>query len=354
MAPLDDGAWLDDLADDAPAGANLEFDPDFTALERAAQGKPEQQYGSTVIPAEEPDWKEVEAAATALLDRTRDLRVMAHLAAARLVIRGLPAYAEVLTGIRQVLETRWEQVHPQLDPEDDLDPTLRANALLRIALPGVVLKHIRAMPLALSPRLGAYSWRDVAVATGAMDGEPGREKPTEAVIRGAFRDSDPARLGALRDAALGAARETAAIQAVFDDKAGHGFAPDFDDLRKLLREVARDIERYAPAPDEAGNADASAVGEDATVPGAGGTDGRTGGASASALGAVTTRADALRLLDLVCEYYERYEPSSPLPLLIARARGLADKGFLDILRDMAPAGLPQAQVIAGTQDGASE
>ena len=72
--------------------------------------------------------------------------------------------------------------------------------------------------------------------------------------------------------------------------------------------------------------------------------------SIASLGAVTRREDAIRLLDLVIEYYERNEPSSPLPLLIARARRLADKGFLDLLRDLAPDGFGQAERVFGTPE----
>lgn len=353
MAPLDASVWLDPVSDDAPTGTNLEFDPGFGELERAAQGKPEQQYGTTVIAAEDPDWKEVEAQAAGLLERTRDLRVLAHLALARLHLTGLGAYADVLAATRQMLETRWDQVHPQLDPEDDNDPTLRANALLRLAQPRIVLKYIRTMPLALSARLGAYSLRDIAVATGAAEGEAGKPKPTEAMIRSAFQDSDPARLGALREAAAAAAREAAAIPAAFDEKAGYGFAPDFTELQKMLREVSRDLDRYAPAAaaEVPGGAATSMEASGEAGAEAGGAASRAAGGAAAGtalgLGPVTTRADALRLLDLACDYYERYEPGSPLPLLIARARRLADKSFLDILRDMAPDGLSQAQLIAG-------
>jgi type VI secretion system protein ImpA len=55
MSPPDFAADLTDLDPDAPAGPNLEFDAAFGELERAAQGKPEQQYGGTIIPAEEPE-----------------------------------------------------------------------------------------------------------------------------------------------------------------------------------------------------------------------------------------------------------------------------------------------------------
>ena len=171
--------------------------PILVHWERAAQGKPEQQYGDTIIPAEEPDWKEVGSLALTLLDRTRDLRVLAHFAVARLHLAGLAEFAGVLQLIRQLLESRWADIHPQLDTEDDNDPTLRANALLRVAHPGLVLRYLRDMPLASSPRVGNYSWRDVAIATGVLESDA-KEKPTEAVVRSAFQDSDPERLLALR------------------------------------------------------------------------------------------------------------------------------------------------------------
>ncbi len=352
MAPLDIGQWLDDVTADAPAGPNLEFDADFGALERAAQGKPEQQFGDTVIPAEDPDWKDVDIQAAALLARTRDLRVAAHLAVARLRLSGVPAYAEILTLIRSLLQTRWEQVHPQLDPEDDNDPTLRANALLRLADPIRVMRQLRDMPLAASARAGKVSWRDIAIATGALDPEPGRDKMTEGVIRGLFADTDPARLQSLREAIGTAVQDIAAIPAAFDEHAGYGTGPDFTDLHKLLREIQRDIDRYAVAvalaagPEPAPPTESDMPSDAELAPA---TPVRPqGGVSAAMLTTVSTRADALRLLDLVCQYYERHEPSSPLPLLIERARRLADKSFLDILRDLAPDGLSQAQNIVGS------
>jgi type VI secretion system protein ImpA len=360
MPPLDAGSLLGAVSDDLPAGPNLEFDPDFGALERVAQGKPEQQYGGTIIPAEEPDWKEVEAQAGALLERTRDLRVLGQLAVARLHLSGLPAYAEVVSMTRQLLETRWDEIHPQLDPEEDNDPTLRGNALLRLAHPGDVLRCLRTLPLARSARIGQYSWRDVGVATGAIESSD-ETKPSESVIRGAFEDTDPARLEALRTAATEAAEAAGAIGAVFDTRAGYGTGPDFEDLVKLLKEIARTIERYAvvPAEEEVEAADDGAADDGAADGGAdgGAADGGApvarrgrGGVSIASLTEVTNRADALRLLDLVCRYYQRYEPASPLSMLIERAAGLAEKNFLDIVRELAPDGLAQVQNVVGARN----
>lgn len=346
MPPLDSGAWLAPVSDASPTGPNLEFDPDFAALDRAAQGKVEQQYGDTIIAAEEPDWKEVASQAVAVLERTRDLRVLAHLAVARLHLSGLAEYADVLALTRQLLETWWDEIHPQLDPEDNNDPTLRANALLRIGHPSLVLKFIRDMPLANSPRLGNYSWRDVGIATGAIPSEA-RDKPTETVIRSAFQDSDVTRVASLRAAAEATGKEAAAISAVFDARSGYGNGPDYSELIKLAGEVSRIIERYGIAPAE--NEAAAPVADKARPAGpTPDTATRSGRVTAAALSEITTRGDALRLLDLVCDYYRKNEPSSPLPLLIARARRLAEKDFLEILQDLAPDGLGQAQNVVGT------
>jgi type VI secretion system protein ImpA len=66
-------------------------------------------------------------------------------------------------------------------------------------------------------------------------------------------------------------------------------------------------------------------------------------------GEVRSREDALRLIDRICAYFEQHEPSSPVPLILRRAKRLVGAGFIDILRDMAPAGVGEAETIAGLE-----
>ena len=351
MAPLDLTGGLPDIDADSPAGPNLELDPEFGELERAATGTPERQYGETIIPAVEPEWKDVAAKAEALLERTRDLRVLVHLAVARLHLTGLADYAGVVGTIRALLEARWEHVHPQLDPEDDNDPTLRANALLRLGDPALVLRVLRTSPLAASRREGAVSWRTIGISTGAIESDAPEEKKSDAVIRAAFVDSGAEKVGALCDAVRAALRDLTGITAVFDANCGFGYGPDFAPVTKLLHEIQHYLEKYAPpASPDAGTAEL--VGEETAsastgpVPGAA----RPAVVTPASLTSVENRADALRLLDLVCRYYEDHEPSSPLPFLIQRARNLADKNFLEILQDLAPDGVGQAQMIVQSRE----
>src|SRR5712691_10426712 len=51
---------------------------------------------------------------------------------------------------------------------------------------------------------------------------------------------------------------------------------------------------------------------------------------------VTNRAQAIALLDQVHRYFRRSEPSSPVPMLCERARALAERDFMAVLRDVLP------------------
>ena len=352
MAAIDTSAWAGPLSEGEPCGPNLEFDGDFGALDRASQGKPEQQFGATVIPAEEPDWKEMDGLARGLMDRTRDLRVLGQLTVARLRLGGLPDYAALLEVSRGWLADLWDSLHPQLDPEDDNDPTLRANALLLVASPAWVLRYLRDLPLVRAPRVGQFSWRQMSMATGQLPPPPNEEPPSETTIRGAFAEADPAAVAATTTAVKAARAALRGISDAFDDKGGAGSGPNFDDIEKLFHEMERFLDRFAVHEDAAGApADEMDAGADDAAPMSAATAApRPVGASAASLTAVNTRADALRLLDLVCQYYERTEPSSPLPLLIRRAQRLADKSFIEILTDLAPDGVMQARMMTGAQD----
>src|SRR6266568_2808549 len=112
MPELDIDALQTPLPGDDPCGPNLEYDPAFQALQDAAAGKPERQYGSTIIPAEPPDWAAVHQQALALAMRTRDLRVVAWLTRSAARVEGFCAAVRGLQLMRALLDRYWAQVHP--------------------------------------------------------------------------------------------------------------------------------------------------------------------------------------------------------------------------------------------------
>ena len=72
------------------------------------------------------------------------------------------------------------------------------------------------------------------------------------------------------------------------------------------------------------------------------------------VGEIGSREEAIRLLDKISEYFERHEPSSPVPFLLKRAKKLVTKDFMAILNDLAPGGAEQAILIFGLQSGDSD
>ena len=87
-----------------------------------------------------------------------------------------------------------------------------------------------------------------------------------------------------------------------------------------------------------------------------GADGGAGGAAggqAACRGRSRSRSrqDAVRALDAVAEFFRRNEPSSPVPLLVDRAKRLVSKNFLEVLEDVAPDAVSVARAFGGLKDG---
>jgi len=326
MSDVEIESLLSPVAGDAPCGADLEYDPAFLALQEAAAGKPEQQYGSTVIPAEPPDWPRVHEHALALAARTRDLRVAVWMARSGARVGGLAAMLAGLQLARGLVERHWGHVHPRLDAADHDDPTARLNALRSLAHPAG-LADLRAA--SLDGTRGGVRVRDVELAFGPAELLPSESVPSEdGVLQGvtAVVAAEPATAGRMRAA-------YDAVQGLSDALEQHvpaGQAPDFAPLKKVLQRLVAVADRVRGDAAMADGADAPAA--PATNPSG---------------GSIRSREDALRQLDRVCEWLERNEPSNPAPLLIRRAQRLMTKNFVDIIRDLVPDGLNQIEKLAG-------
>lgn len=349
MNAIDVAALLQPVPGDDPCGENLEYDAAFGELERAAQGKPEQQYGDTVIPAEEPDWSAVKKQAEALLGRSKDLRAAVYLARALVRTDGLAGLAEGLALVQGLLERYWEGLHPRLDPEDDNDPTLRVNCLASLRDPEATLRAVREAPLVASPALGRYSLRDVQAATGLLALAPGAAPPPDpGVVEAAFRGCE---LGALQETARVLERcieGVTGIETLVTGRVGAAQAPDLGDLRELLRSGARVVDE---ALGKRGASGGAAAGAGSAAEGAPAGAAAQPVAAPAASGQIASREEVVRVLDRVCEYFARVEPSSPVPLLLRRAQRLVSKSFLEIVRDLAPDGVAQVEAIRGPEQG---
>ncbi len=336
---LDIQSLLAEISTENPCGEDLEYDPDFGEMERAAQGKAEQQMGDTLVPAREADWPQVKSKAIELFGRTKDLRVAFYLTHSLIHTNGLPGLRDGLVLIRGLLEQYWDTLHPQLDP-DDKDPTLRINTLTQLADPVTVLHSIREAPLVEVKGFGRISLRDNLIAQGKLSVPAGSdEQPAEpSTISSAFMAAELDELKSTADAIRESIESVSAIEAVLMEKVGAMQMADLSALPALLKEAQHIMADYLT---QRGVSDAQASGEaseGAQAPQAAGQP---------MTGAINSREDVILILDKVCDYFKQHEPSSPVPLLLQRAKRLVAKDFMEILRDLTPSGVAQAEEIGG-------
>ena len=341
MPAFDVDALLLPLDEAAPCGPpDMEYDEVFQALEMAARGKTEQQFGDTVIPAEDPDWVQMRTLALRLFERTRDLRVAVHLIRASLRTSGLGALADGLALVTGLLERHWAHVYPLLDADDGDDPTERMNALAPLTDLMSVLADVRAARVP-GDRSGVTG-RMIELASGKAVAGPDERLPSAAALVPVLQGGEAAEPGFVARL-TGLPAQVAQLDALLNERVGTA-SPEFKPLRLLVRAIA-DVAAGAAgsvAPStEAAAAAAAAPGPAGVWP----TAAPVGVVVAP--GQIASREDAIRLLERVCEWIERNEPSHPAPLLIKRAQRLMTKNFFEIIRDLAPDGLDSVEKIAG-------
>jgi type VI secretion system protein ImpA len=329
---------LAEAVEQPPCGPNLEYDADFLEVEKLAQGKPEQQFGDTVIPSEEPEWAEVRERAAALLARSKDLRIAVLLTRSLIHELGIGGLATGLSVVAQLLERYWDRVYPELDRDESNDPTMRLNALAPLTDPDTVLRDLRRSWFLRSRSAGQLLVRDVEVALGKLpapaEGAGVSQEQVDSIVRTAAAE-DMAPIQAVRQAA----QSLRALNRLLGEKVGSERAPDLGPLSAVLGTLELVCDRVLGMPGAvAGTAPGEAV---RAPPGAGETS--------RVSGEIGSRDDAIHMLDRVCEYLERHEPTNPAPLLIRRAKRLMTMSFVDIIHDLVPESVAQIEAIAGVK-----
>jgi type VI secretion system protein ImpA len=322
---------------ESPCGPDFEYDNEFLALSQAVAGKPEQQFGDTVIPAVEPDWREVDRLCQDLLARTKDIRIVAWLTLANTHLHGVTHFAAGLKLALSFCEQYWESVHPRIEIDGDTDPYLRMNALSAFSgseFSGEdrLIQALRAallvrQPLPLSFRAAELAFNKAPEAEFNLS-----------QIEPIFNDALAAGNQEL-PAVVEAYAAYKALCALIDERVTAAEAPDMERLTSILKPVAQGVERLqSSASSSADEVSAAANGESATtVAGPGGS------------GLIQSREDARRALDRVCEYLERHEPSNPASLFARRAQRLLSMPFLEIMRELSPDSMSHLELLTGVK-----
>ncbi len=326
---------LEPVSESSPSGDDLEYDPAYMALETAAQSKAEQQFGDTVIAAVEPEWRSLIGSTTDLLQRSKDLRIAILALRAATRTQGIQGLALGLILITELTDKFWDTLHPQLDAEEALDPTMRLNALAPLSDASMVLRDVYDCTIGTSRNVGLIRVRDIAIAQGkivAIGTDPGY---AAGQIEGALQDIHAAE-PALLEAAISTAVLVQKLQSLISEKTGRVDEPDLKPLRNMthmLRLACQAATGNSSTEDQPADSNNTSPAE-----------ARSGGAIR---GEIASRQDALLMLDKVITFLERTEPGNPAPLLIKRAKRLVGVSFMDIMADLAPDSVGSIQMVTG-------
>jgi type VI secretion system protein ImpA len=332
---------LEPIANASPAGVDLDGTLELSALERAC-AEPEGAVIPGVERSDGRNWREIRDQAHALLEKSKDLRVAVPLVRALLQIDGLPGFCAGVRFMCELAERYWDVVHPALDA-DDGDAVMRLNAIQEL-VSAPFLTELRVARMFGSDRSVKMTANDLLCATSNPLGKPQLSQAAPHVVFGVLdalgstalqehvdllgdtRD----RLAALTQFVFGKTRTTLQIGAIvaLDTRSAPGL------LDGLHRSLSDEVSRLSKgkAPKAAGGAENG--------------DARPRG-SAGGSGDIARREDVIMMIERICAYYVRVEPSSPVPLLLQRAKRLVTMDFLDIVRDLADQGLAQVGTVAG-------
>lgn len=289
-------------------------------------------FGQSLPTDPPPPWPAIRTEAVAALSKSKDLRLLTHLAAATLRTDGLTAFFDTIAVAATWLDQFWLLTFPAVEE----DAILRRNALNCFCDHAAVIDGVRRAPLVASREHGRISLRDVEMAAGVVPAADGDTPPDAGRITAAFGALQLDELRALLQAAEAAMAALKAIDAKMRAEAGVEAAPSFDPLAAQLTRVAKTLRLQLAARGDA----VGVEGEEAagSVPAGG------------AVGPVRSRQDAIRALDAVAAFFRQTEPSSPVPFFLERAKRLVAKDFIEVLNDVAPGALSAAREAVGLRD----
>lgn len=394
---LDLEGLLAPLSDDAPCGPDLRSEPEFRDIEDApgdfANLKP-------------PELLAVVARCDALLARTKDQApaLVALQAAAR--VGDLALATRALALVKGFAELYWDNFHP--GPAEDMT-IARINELSALSRPAALILPLQRLSLAKLPApsgqgftatmLGlacapVKEWSSDDESSLASQVENGQMSATQArtvrpnregartirmIVRvlspdaraadaeaGAGGDDagmDPAAATNLALALRGQVEEAAAdlrtlsdllydINAIYDNRAGDSasLGPVLSTIRAAVEEAERFLTAFPAAIETSADAEEVGVGEGAATA-------TPGAPAAPPRGFVVTtpqsRADVLTALDAIGRFYAEREPTSPVPLMLKRVRAWVDMDFLQLLVDIAPDAVNQAQRLLASPEKAA-
>lgn len=342
MALADLSSMLTELPNDK-AGENCEYEPLYMELETLAIPVAQQEMGDSVVEGRDADFRRLQKSCEELWHKTRDLRVAAYFTIANFCNNGLKGLEQGVELIDYLIVNMWDEVWPRLDPDDDNDPTERINSLSMISPrtgafsdPIEFMNHVRSVKLVDSL---PYSLRDYLNLLGILDAG---ELEDPVMMQAQLRNIPYDELQQNKEVTEHILKLLEHISSLFNEKVGQSGYISFDALQNELNYLKKFYETYAveekrdtvvKEDNAQQNSDTQEKISDQTRTETGQVKKLTPVFDVQSL-VIDNRNDALLLIRKCADYFNKAEPTSPLPYLLNRALRMANMNFVDILAEI--------------------
>jgi type VI secretion system protein ImpA len=369
--------FLVPVGGDNASGTEVRNDPRFHAIERQLEPAARalrleivKAGGTGSVPI---DWSDILQQAVEIAASGRDVRLLVIVTRALANADGFAGLEQGLGLLSDTIERYWDSMHPLLreasSPREAA--TRRINALFQLENNDNGLLCDLEFATVLNPRgLGPITGGDLCIgglsrnaAQLEMPSGLGEKEVAELLARHearASRVTAACRAEAIERpedlASLIGSLEAARValqrleQALFMKVSENGVGVKFKELDKVLTRTLAPLKAAqggaataTPATEDTAMADPapSAPQSNGAVPPA---------ATAGAPAAVNSRRDVERCLDMIIDFYERTEPSSPIPHLVKRVRKMVPMNFVQLMEEIAPGGMKEFRNVAGVDD----
>jgi type VI secretion system protein ImpA len=324
MAELDD--LMKPVSPDSIPGPDLAYDPKRQEIEAAFEAGRLADRGE----GEAPDWGAVIRSIKEQSKLTKDATLAVYLARAGARAQRLSEVSLGCAYLAGMFETWWDQIHPSLQ---EYGFQGRKGACESLVAVGDFLGPVRRVVLVSHPRLGQFTAEQIE------NFAKGESAENIGMFRAAVAEIDPAEIMAtlktLEDTRNAIARVDAVLTGKADGDTATNFAPTYEVLDSIRNAIVAVTGIGAPA------APANAAPGDPNAPAA---------AAPGGSGSVESRADVVRALERIIDYYSKHEPGSPIPLVLGRAKAWVDMDFLSILNDINPSGAEDAKKVLARRE----
>ncbi|QPC94461.1 type VI secretion system protein TssA [Mesorhizobium sp. INR15] len=377
---IDLALWLSPIDGENPSGEDLRNDPRFHELERLTEPQVKVVHDDRNKPSSQidmpTDWPSVLAKAEELRTHGRDLRLLVLVTRALANEDGLGGLAQGLGLIAQTFETHWETMHPALRPgASPREAALRRiNAMLDLQNgQDGLLANLRKMVF-FSPRgIGPITGRDLEqsalddrvmlqeAASGLNNAERAALSAAHGQLLSRVRSGCAAQVDQAEDQMTSLIADNRAAIAALDtvdtalNKRLESTGAAVPDLKRFLERLLATLERGSAVRIAANGATKPAPAPASAEAPARNGHGVDTMASHAETGTglpdrISSRDDVVKCLDLVVAFYDRTEPSSPIPHLARRVRRMVHMDFVELMEDLAPSGLKEFRLLAGVPD----